>query len=160
MALNGYLAARDYIVASINYGWAEVPLPAGRDDVLSAIAYLKVYGGKSGSTQQSSPFSVDHQGTARAARRVYGRRAWHPRGDLRLRTDGHALRVRASRAEAIFDTRNILETYLGGPPDKVDDAYFAARRSLRQRLIAADAHDPRSARYAGVARRARGSKNA
>ena len=45
MALNAYLAARDYIVVSINYRLApKWKFPAGRDDVLSAIAYLKVYG--------------------------------------------------------------------------------------------------------------------
>ena len=45
LALNGYLAARDYVVASINYRLApKWRFPAGRDDVLAAIAYLKVYG--------------------------------------------------------------------------------------------------------------------
>ena len=44
LALNGYLAARDYVVFSINYRLApKWKFPAGRDDVLSAIAYLKVY---------------------------------------------------------------------------------------------------------------------
>ena len=45
MALNAYLAARDYVVVSINYRLApKWKFPAGRDDVLAAIAYLKVYG--------------------------------------------------------------------------------------------------------------------
>ena len=44
LPLNGYLAARDFIVFSINYRLApKWKFPAGRDDVLSAIAYLKVY---------------------------------------------------------------------------------------------------------------------
>ncbi len=64
MALNAYLAARDYIVVSINYRLApKWKFPAGRDDVLSAIAYLKVYGHE---------FGLDRD--AAGAARTIGRR--------------------------------------------------------------------------------------
>jgi acetyl esterase/lipase len=128
MALNGYLAARDYIVASINYRLApKFRFPAGRDDVLSAIAYLKVYAreigldatrlavlGRSSGAQLAllAAYTASEPGI-RGAISVYGPT------DMRFGYERPA-------PKAIFDTRNILEAYLGGPPDKVDDAYFAA----------------------------------
>ena len=43
-AFNAFLASRDYVVAAIDYRLApQWRFPAARDDVLTAVAYLKVY---------------------------------------------------------------------------------------------------------------------
>jgi acetyl esterase/lipase len=128
IALNAYLAARDYVVISMNYRLApKWKFPAGRDDVLSAIAYLKVYGneigldptrlallGRSAGGQLALLAAYTaNQPTIRGVISVYGPT------DLKFGYDRPA-------PKSLLDTRGVLETYLGGPPSKVDDAYFAA----------------------------------
>jgi acetyl esterase/lipase len=128
LALNGYLAARDYVVASINYRLApRWRFPAARDDVLSAVAYLKVY---------ASEFGIDPARIALLGRSAGGQLALlaaytasEPsiRGvisiygptDLRFGYDHPA-------PKRLIDSRAVLESYLGGPPTTVDEAYFAA----------------------------------
>ena len=128
MALNAYLAARDYIVVSINYRLApKWKFPAGRDDVLSALAYLKVYGRE---------FGLDPTRLALMGRSAGGQLALlagYTAGEPAIRgvvsvygpTD---LKFGYERpaAKRLLDTRGVLESYLGGPPAKADDAYFAA----------------------------------
>ena len=128
MALNAYLAARDYVVVSINYRLApKLRFPAGRDDVLSAIAYLKVYGhGVRPRRDAARPSRSIGRGQLALLAAYTAERAGDPRRRLRLRPDGHDVRVRASGIETLLDTRGVLESYLGGPPAKADDAYFAA----------------------------------
>ena len=128
IALNAYLAARDYVVISINYRLApKWKFPAGRDDVLSAIAYLKVYGhefgvdptrlallGRSAGGQLAllAAYTADEP-AIRGVISVYGPT------DLKFGYDRPA-------AKSLLDTRGVLESYLGGSPAKADDAYFAA----------------------------------
>ena len=128
MALNAYLAARDYIVVSINYRLApKWKFPAGRDDVLSALAYLKVYGRE---------FGLDPTRLALMGRSAGGQLALlaaYTAGEPAIRgvvsvygpTD---LKFGYERpaSKRLLDTRGVLESYLGGPPAKADDAYFAA----------------------------------
>jgi acetyl esterase/lipase len=128
IALNGYLAARDYLVFSINYRLApKWKFPAGRDDVLSAIAYLKVYAkdlgldatrlallGRSGGGQLALLAAYTANEPA-----IRGVISVYAPTDLRFGYDNPA-------PKALIDTRKVLETYLGGPPAKADDAYFAA----------------------------------
>ncbi|HET7218273.1 MAG TPA: alpha/beta hydrolase [Vicinamibacterales bacterium] len=128
LALNGYLAARDFLVFSINYRLApKWKFPAGRDDVLSALAYIKVYArelgldatrlalmGRSGGAQLALLAAYTaNEPAIRGVVSVYGPT------DL---TYGYA--HPASRQ--LIDTRAVLEAYLGGPPAKADEAYFAA----------------------------------
>ena len=72
IALNAYLAARDYIVVSINYRLApKWKFPAGRDDVLSAIAYLKVYGHEFGLDPTRLALSGDRrEASSHCSRRI------------------------------------------------------------------------------------------
>ena len=128
LALNGYLAARDYLVFSINYRLApKWKFPAGRDDVLSAIAYIKVYAkelgldatrlvllGRSGGAQLALLAAYTaNEPSIRGVVSVYGPT------DLKYGYEHPASRQ-------LIDTRGLLEAYLGGSPSKADEAYFAA----------------------------------
>lgn len=128
VALNAYLAARDFVVASINYrlgpNW---PFPAGRDDVLAALAYVKVYGRE---------FGMDPQRIAILGRSAGGQLALlaaYTAGDPAVKG---AISIYGSTdlqfgyehpaPTGLFDTRGVLQAYLGGPPSSAGDAYFAA----------------------------------
>ena len=128
LALNGYLAARDYVVVSMNYRLApKWKFPAGRDDVLSAIAYLKVYGKELGIDPTRLALLGRSAGGQLALLAAYTANEPAIRGvvsvygptDLKFGYERPASRL-------LLDTRGVLESYLGGPPAKVDDAYFAA----------------------------------
>ena len=128
MALNAYLAARDYIVVAINYRLApKWKFPAGRDDVLSAIAYLKVYGHEFGLDATRLALLGRSAGGQLALLAAYTAGEPAIRGvvsvygptDLKFGYDRPA-------PKGLLDTRSVLETYLGGPPAKADEAYFAA----------------------------------
>ncbi len=128
IALNAYLAARDYVVASINYRLApKWKFPAGRDDVLSAIAYLKVFGHEFGLDPTRLALLGRSAGGQLALLAAYTANEPAIRGvisvygptDLKFGYERPA-------AKGLLDTRGVLESYLGGSPAKADDAYFAA----------------------------------
>jgi acetyl esterase/lipase len=128
MALSGYLAARDYLVFSINYRLApKWKFPAGRDDVLSAIAYLKVYSKELGLDPTRLALLGRSAGGQLALLAAYTSGEPAIRGvisvsaptDLRHNYDHPAPR-------GLLDTRAVLESYLGGTPKTADEAYFAA----------------------------------
>ena len=128
MALNAYLAARDYVVVSMNYRLApKWKFPAGRDDVLSAIAYLKVYGHEFGLDPTRLALLGRSAGGQLALLAAYTANEPAIRGvvsvygptDLKFGYERPA-------SKQLLDTRGVLESYLGGPPAKADDAYFAA----------------------------------
>ena len=128
IALNAYLAARDYIVVSINYRLApKWKFPAGRDDVLSAIAFLKVFGHEFGLDPTRIALLGRSAGGQLALLAAYTANEPAIRGvvsiygptDLKFGYDRPAPR-------GLLDTRGVLESYLGGPPANADEAYFAA----------------------------------
>ena len=128
LALNGYLAARDFIVFSINYRLApKWKFPAGRDDVLSAIAYLKVYAKELGLDATRLALFGRSAGGQLALLAAYTANDPSIRGvisvygptDLRYGYEHPA-------GKGLIDTRGVLEAYLGGSPANADDAYFAA----------------------------------
>jgi acetyl esterase/lipase len=128
VALNGYLAARDYMVFSVNYRLApKWKFPAGRDDVLSAIAYLKVYAKELGLDATRLALLGRSAGGQLALLAAYTANEPAIRGvisvygptDLRYGYDNPA-------RKQLIDTRGVLEAYLGGSPAKSDEAYFAA----------------------------------
>ena len=128
VALNAYLAGRDYVVAAINYRLSPPwQFPAGRDDVLAAIAYLKVYGHE---------FGMDPARMALLGRSSGGQLALlaaYTAGDPAIKgvisiygpTDLQFGYEHPAPAQ-LFDTRDALSTYLGGSPADASDAYFAA----------------------------------
>lgn len=128
VALNGYLAARDFIVFSINYRLApKWKFPAGRDDVLSAIAYLKVYAKELGLDATRLALLGRSAGGQLALLAAYTANDPSIRGvisvygptDLRYGYEHPA-------GKRLIDTRGVLEAYLGGSPADADEAYFAA----------------------------------
>ncbi len=128
VGLNGYLAARDYVVASINYRLApKWKFPAGRDDVLAAIAYMKVYGKELGLDPTRLALLGRSAGGQLALLAAYTAGEPAIRGvisiygptDMRFGYEHPANRQ-------LIDTRGVLETYLGGSPSKQDDAYYTA----------------------------------
>ena len=128
IALNGYLAARDYVVFSINYRLApKWKFPAGRDDVLSAIAYLKVYAKELGLDETRLALLGRSAGGQLALLAAYTARESSIRGVISVYgpTDMRYGYEHPARRQLI-DTQGVLEAYLGGSPEKADDAYFAA----------------------------------
>jgi acetyl esterase/lipase len=126
---NAYFASRDYVVVAMDYRLApKYPFPAARDDVLSAVAYLKVYAkelnidptrialfGRSGGGQLALLSAYTAQEPAiRGVVSLYGP------SDLRFEYE-HPGPAKVS------DTRAAIEAYLGGAPSSTtDDAYYAA----------------------------------
>jgi acetyl esterase/lipase len=126
--LNAYLAARDFVVLSINSRQApKWKFPAGRDDVLSAIAYFKVYARELGVDSTRLALLGRSAGGQLALLAAYTANDPSIRGvvsvygptDLRFGYENPA-------NKGLLDTRGVLETYLGGSPSSADDAYFAA----------------------------------
>jgi acetyl esterase/lipase len=128
VALNAYLAGRDLVVASINYRYSpKWPFPAGRDDVLAALAYVKVYGPQ---------FGLDPSKLALLGRSSGGQLALlagYTAGDPSIKgvisiygsTDSQ-YGYEHPAPTGLFDTRGALDKYLGGSPAKSSDNYFAA----------------------------------
>jgi acetyl esterase/lipase len=127
-ALNGYLAARGYVVASISYRLApEHPFPAARDDVLAAIAYLQgrapelgidprrlVMLGRSAGAQLALLVAYTAENPA-----IRGAIGFYGPADLAY---GHAHPARKS----VIDSVGVIERYLGGSPAAVPEIYQAA----------------------------------
>lgn len=128
VALNAYLAARDYVVVSINYRLApKWPFPAGRDDVLAALAYIKIYGPQFGVDPSRIAILGRSAGAQLALLAAYtagdpaikGAISIYGPTDLRFGYEHPA-------PAGVFDTRSVLHEYLGGPPSSASEAYFAA----------------------------------
>jgi acetyl esterase/lipase len=128
VALNAYLAGRDYVVAAINYRLApRWPFPAARDDVLSAIAYLKVFGPQFGLDPARLALLGRSAGGQLALLAAYTASEPAIRGvismygptDLQFGYEHPA-------PSGLYDTRGALEAYLGGSPAKASENYYAA----------------------------------
>jgi len=127
-ALNRYLAARGYVVASINYRLLpDHPFPAARDDLRAAIDYLKANAGAIGLDPQrivllgrsaggQLALLVAYTADDPAIRGVIG---IYPAIDLAYAYD-HPCDAR------LLDGRAIVRAYLGGAPDQAPEAYAAA----------------------------------
>jgi acetyl esterase/lipase len=128
LALNAYLAGRDYVVAAINYRFAaKWPFPDGRDDVLAAIAYLKVFGPQFGLDPTRLVLVGRSAGAQLALLAAYTANEPAIRGAISLYGPSD-LRLEYEKPGwgGTIDTHHALESYLGGPPAKADDTYFAA----------------------------------
>lgn len=128
MALNAYLASRDYVVAAINYRLApRWRFPAAADDVKAAMAYLKAH---------ATEFPLDPARLALMGRSEGGQLALlaaYTANDpaicgvvsIYAPSDLAAAYAHPSPT-ALYDTRGLLEKYVGGPPAREEKAYFAA----------------------------------
>ncbi len=126
--LNVYLAARGYVVASINYRLSPAfQFPAARDDVLAAIAYLKA---------NAAELGLDAQRLVLLGRSAGGQLALlvgYTAHDPALRgvvsyygmTDLRYIYEHPGNPRVI-DSRDILIAHLGGNPEQASAAYDAA----------------------------------
>ncbi len=128
VALNAYLAGRDFVVVAINYRiTSKWPFPAGRDDVLAALAYLKVYGPEFGLDPSRIALLGRSAGAQLALLAAYTAGDPSIRGVISIYgpTDLQFWYEHPAPS-GLFDTRGALDAYLGGSPSKASDAYFAA----------------------------------
>ena len=155
IALNAYLAARDYVVASINYRLApKWKFPAGRDDVLSAIAYLESVRPRVRPRPDEARAAREiGRRSARAARRLHCQRTGDPRRHLGLRPDGSEVRIRATRRQGTAghagSARELSRRLAGEGRRRV---LCGVADQLRDRFIAADTVDSWAARRTRLAR--------
>jgi acetyl esterase/lipase len=126
--LNGYLAARGYVVAALTYRLApEHPFPAARDDVLAAIAYLQERAPELGIDPRRLVILGRSAGAQLALLVAYtagnpairGAIGFYGPADLAY---GHAHPARKS----VIDSVGVIERYLGGSPSAVLGTYRAA----------------------------------
>jgi acetyl esterase/lipase len=128
VALNAYLASRDYVVAAINYRLApRWRFPAAAEDVKTALAYLKAH---------SSEFPLDpsrltllgrSEGGQLALLAAYTANDPAIRGVVSIYAPSDLAAAYAQPSPAtLYDTRTLLERYVGGPPASEQQAYFAA----------------------------------
>ena len=126
--LNRYLASRGYVVASINYRLSPAyQFPAARDDVMTAIAYLKTNAATLGLDAQRLVLLGRSAGGQLALLAAYTAHDPAIRGVISFYGSSD-LRYSYEHPEnpKVIDTRGILEAYLGGSPDKVPSLYDAA----------------------------------
>ena len=125
-SFNAYLASRDYVVAAMDYRLA--PFPAARDDVLSAVAFMKVYAGELGIDATRLALLGRSGGGQLALLAAYtahepaikGVVSLYAPSDLRFDYDHPA-------PPKVRDTRAAIEAYLGGAPgSQSEDTYYAA----------------------------------
>jgi acetyl esterase/lipase len=127
-ALNAYLASRDYVVAAINYRLApRWRFPAAAEDVKTAVAYLK---------EHASEFPLDpsrltllgrSEGGQLALLAAYTARDPSIRGVVSIYAPSDLTAAYAHPSPAtLYDTRGLLERYVGGPPARAEKVYFAA----------------------------------
>jgi acetyl esterase/lipase len=127
-ALNAYLAGRDYVVAAINYRLApRWKFPASSDDVLAAVAYIKVHAGEFGVDPARLVLLGRAEGGQLALLAAYSTPDPAIRGVVSVYspTDLRAAYEHPS-PRALVDTRALLETYVGGPPGAADKQYHDA----------------------------------
>jgi acetyl esterase/lipase len=126
--LNSYLAARGYTVASINYSMGpEHTFPAALEDVQAAIAYLKVNAVELGLDAGRFVLLGRSAGGQLALLAAYTAHDPSIRGVISLYGPADLIYAYAHPANPmVFDSRGVLEAYLGGNPDQVRSQYEAA----------------------------------
>ena len=127
-ALNRYLAARGYVVAAVSYRFAPpFRFPAARDDVATAITFLKRNAGRLG--LDASRLALVGRSAGGQLALVVAYTARDPAikgvvsyyGPAALRW-GYANPAKRS----IIDSSGVLDAYLGGPPETHGSQYQAA----------------------------------
>jgi acetyl esterase/lipase len=128
MALNAYLASRDYVVISPDYRLApHYRFPASRDDVLSTIAYVQTHASELGVDPTRLALVGRAEGGSLALLAAYTANLPAIRGVVSIYGSSDLkFEYEHPSPTSLRDTRSLLEGYLGGPPARADDAYFAA----------------------------------
>ncbi len=127
--LNHYLAAHGYFVASVNYRLApHHPFPAARDDVQTAIRYLRANSEELGLDPQRIILIGRSSGAHLALLVAYtaddpsilGVVSFYGPPDLRYSYE------HPSKYPAVFDTRRVLTTFMGGSLEQIPAVYDEA----------------------------------
>jgi acetyl esterase/lipase len=124
-ALNAYLAGRDYVVAAINYRLApRWKFPASSEDVKAAVEYIKTHAGEFGVDPSRLVLLGRAEGGQLALLAAYSTQDPAIRGVISVYspTDLRAAYEHPS-PRGLYDTRAVLETYVGGPPARADQQY-------------------------------------
>jgi acetyl esterase/lipase len=126
--LNSYLAARGYTVAAINYRLGpEHHFPAALDDVRAAIYYLKANAAELGLDGERFVLLGRSAGGQLALLAAYTAHDPSILGVVSLYGPADLVYAYAHPANPlVFDSRGVLEAYLGGSPDQVMSQYDAA----------------------------------
>jgi acetyl esterase/lipase len=127
-ALNYYLGRRGYVVAAMDYRLAPAHrFPAARDDVQAAIQYLKGHAAEIGLDQSRLVILGRSAGGQLALLAGYTAQDPAIRGVVALYAPADLVFGYWKQSNPlILNSREVLETYLGGTPLTVPDAYQAA----------------------------------
>ena len=127
-ALNRYLAARGYVVASVGYRFAPTwPFPAARDDVREAIMFLKAHAGEYGLDPHRVVLLGRSAGGQIALSLTYTASDPDIRGAIAFYTPADMNYGYEHPSNPwVLDSRSVLEAYLGGSPSQVPATYEAA----------------------------------
>ena len=126
--LNGYLASRDYVVATINYRLApRWRFPAQRDDVFAAMAYVKTHAVELNVDPSRLVLLGRSEGGQLALLAAYTAGEPSIRGVISIYapTDLRYAYEHPS-SPSLMPTRTVLENFVGGPPARAEQAYFDA----------------------------------
>jgi acetyl esterase/lipase len=126
--LNSYLAARGYAVAALNYRLGpEHKFPAALDDTQAAIYYLKANAAELGLDAEHFVLLGRSAGGQLALLAAYTAHDPSIQGVVSLYGPADLVYAYAHPANPlVFDSRGVLEAYLGGSPDQVKPQYDAA----------------------------------
>lgn len=127
-ALNRYLASHGYAVAAIDYRHSPTwHFPAPLEDVFSAIEFLKTHAAEFGIDADRIVLIGRSAGGQLALSAAYAQRDAAIRGVVAFYAPTDlALGYEKPSAPAVFDSRKVLEDYLGGPPAGNPEAYALA----------------------------------
>src|SRR3954469_24646542 len=128
MPLNAYLASRDYLVVSPKYRFApRWKFPASRDDILTTVAYVQTHAADLGVDASRIVLVGRGDGAALALLAAYTAGASAIRGVVSIYGSSDVqFEYDHPSPASLRNTRGMLEAYLGGPPSRSEDAYFAA----------------------------------
>jgi len=127
-ALNRYLAARGYLVAAVDYRFApRWHFPAARDDVISAVIYLKEHANEIGLDTTRLVLLGRSAGGEIALTVAYGQKDPAIRGVIAFYapSDLEFAYVHPSNPW-VLNSQKVLEDYLGGTPNQESERYQAA----------------------------------
>ncbi len=124
-AINRYLAQRGYAVAAVNYRKApENPFPAARDDVISAIQFLKSHAATLGIDPQRMVLLGRSAGGHLALVVAYGVQDPAIRGVISLYAPTDLVwSWKHPGNPRVLDTHHLLRNFLGGSPEQKQETY-------------------------------------
>jgi acetyl esterase/lipase len=128
LGFNAYFAARNYVVAAIDYRLApRWRFPTAEQDVRSAIEYLKNHATEIGLDPDRIALVGRGAGGQLALRAAYGSKEPVIRGVVAAYASVDLREAYANPPNVqLLDTRGVLEDYLGGSPATLADRYAAA----------------------------------